>query len=50
MKRLLEKYEPPDETQNLDDLPFGDIVKGEQLWAKQYPLEVGRFIGGRKRE
>jgi hypothetical protein len=47
MRYLLEKYQQTNDDEDQAELPFQDIVAGEQLWVKQYSLEVGRFIGGR---
>lgn len=45
MRYLLEKYQQTNDDEDQAELPFQDIVAGEQLWVRQYSLEVGRFIG-----
>jgi hypothetical protein len=46
MKYLLQKYGPVGELVEEPELLFQDIAGGEQLWVKQYALEIAAFIGG----
>jgi hypothetical protein len=46
MKYLLQKYRPVGDLEENTELPFQDIVSGEQLWVKQYSPEIAALIGG----
>jgi hypothetical protein len=50
MNYLLQKYQPTGDLQRTAELPFQDVVSGEQLWVKQYSPDIAAFIGARKRK
>jgi hypothetical protein len=48
MKYLLQGYGPVGDLKEKTELPFQDIVSGEQLWVQQYAPEIAAFIGERE--